>query len=405
MLYLLLALSCGGPSEGHGGPHGDEEGEEERTDPRALVEIIELERGSVGSFLVSNGVVESEAQATLMPEATGTVTAIYVEEGDRVRRGQVLAVIENASLDAGLARAEAEAAKAEAELARVQSLHDQGAVSNRDLEEARHLYETARTSLAEARGTQSHTRIVSPIAGTVAQRDLRYGEVAGGQPAFTVVDLERLRVVVKLPERDLSSLDVGQPATLTSVYDSETTVPGRIERISPTVDPMSGTVRTTVALDDPELLLRPGQFVSVSIEVGRHDEVLVVPRASVVYEEGEPLVYRVRVEDPPEEEEEEGEEEAEEPSFLEQLFADEEAEEEEEIPGPYRVARKVPVELGFVDDDFAEIVEGIDAGDHIIEVGHVNLRDETRVRYPDDPVLEPEDDEDEGENGSADAEG
>ncbi|HJN74735.1 MAG TPA: efflux RND transporter periplasmic adaptor subunit [Myxococcota bacterium] len=408
MLLFLLMLACGGPSEGEGSD-GNEEEEEEPKDPRALVEVRAAETGSVGSFLVSNGVVESEAQATLVPEATGTVTAIYVEEGDRVRKGQVLALIENASLDAGLARAEAEAAKAEAELTRVQALHDKGVLSNRDLEESRHLYEAAHTSLVEARGTQSHTRVVSPIAGTVATRELRYGEVAGGQPAFTIVDLERLRVVVKLPERDLASLHAGQEATLTSVYDTDNTVPGSVERISPTVDPMSGTVRATVALDDPELLLRPGQFVSVRIEVGRHDEVLVVPRASIVYEEGEPLVYRVRVEDPPEEEEDAEEED--EPGFFAELFAaDEEEEEEEEIPGPYRVARKVPVELGYVDDDLAELITGIEPADDIIAVGHVNLRDEARVRYPEDPVLELKDDEDDDpededdDNGSADAE-
>jgi len=400
-------LACGGPHEGKG-HDGDEDEKDEVQDPRALVEVQAVETGSVGQFLVSNGVVESEAQATLVPEATGTVTAIYVEEGDRVRKGQVLALVENASLDAGLARAEAEAAKADAELARVQALHDKGAVSDRDLEDARHLYEAARTSLVEAKGTQSHTRVISPIAGTVATRDLRYGEVAGGQPAFTVVDLESLRVVVKLPERDLAHLQVGQIATLTSVYDTETTVPGAIERISPIVDPMSGTVRVTVALDDPDLLLRPGQFVSVRIEVGRHDDVLVVPRASVVYEEGEPLVYRVQIEEEPEDEEDEEDEEDgdEGPDWLAELFGEDDAEDEEpEIPGPYRVARKVPVELDFVDDDFAEVAGGIEAGDDIISVGHVNLRDETRVRYPDDPVLEPEEDEDEHEgNGSADAE-
>ena len=407
VLKLLLLLACSGEGGGHGGG-GDweDEGPSTPEDPRALVEVRIVEHGAVSDILASNGSVESEAMATLVPEATGTVVAIHAEEGDRVRRGQVLAVIENASLDAGLARAEAEAAKAEAEVARVEGLHAAGAVSDRDLEEARHLLRAAQTSLNEAQGTQSHTRIVSPIAGTVATRDLRYGEVAGGQPAFTVVDLSALRVIVRLPERDLARLQVGQPATLTSVYDEEVQVPGRVERISPTVDPMSGTVRVTVALDDGENTLRPGQFVSVGIEVGKHEDVMVVPRASIVYEEGEPLVYRVAIEDEPEpEEDEEGdEEEVEEPGFFDELFAEDEVEEDEEIeiPGPYRIARKVPVELGFVDDDLAEIAEGIELGDQIIEIGHVNLRDEARVRLPEDPLLEIPDEDDEGEDDDED---
>ncbi len=130
MLKLLLLLACSG--EGHGDGEWGEDEPERVEDPRALVEAAPLVRGSVADVLASNGSVESEAMATLMPEATGTVVAIHAEEGDKVRRGQVLAVIENASLDAGLARAEAEAAKAEAEVARVERLHDAGAVSDRD---------------------------------------------------------------------------------------------------------------------------------------------------------------------------------------------------------------------------------------------------------------------------------
>ncbi len=420
LLLLSVLLACsggdGGSGKGKGGDWGEEEDEEPARDPRALVEVAAVTTGSVGAFIVSNGLVESENQASLVPEATGTVIAIHAEEGDRVRKGQLLAVIENASLDAGLARAQAELAKADAELQRVRDLHAKGAVSDRDLSEAQYVYDAARTAMAEARGTESHTRLVSPIAGTVATRTLRYGEVAGGQPAFTIVDLDRLRVLVQLPERDLASLVVGQPAVLSSVYDEDVRVEGVVQRISPTVDPATGTVRVTVDLDPTQDALRPGQFVSVRIETGRRQDVLVVQRSSVLYEEGSPLVFRVRVEDEPEPEEEEGQESSDEdegPGFLAGLFGgdEEEGEEDEEIqiPGPYRIARKVPVKLGLVDEGLAEILSGVEIDDAIITVGHANLRDEARVRLPEDPRLElPDEDEDAAagdDEEAADAEG
>lgn len=417
MLLLLLLACAGGPD---GGPGGDESGQEgPQTDPRALVEVAQVVRGDVGQHLIANGVVESETQADLVPEATGTVVAIRAEEGDRVRRGQVLAVIENASLDAVLARAQAEAARADAELAKIQDLHAKGAVSDRDLREARHAAQTAETSLAEARSSQGHTRLVSPIDGTVAVRNLQYGEVAGGQPAFTVVDLSKLRVVVQVPERDLSVLAQGMPATLRSVYDEETSVPGHIERIAPTVDPTSGTVRVTVALDDPEGVLRPGQYVGVRIETAVHSDVITVPRRSIFYEEGDPVVFRVAIEEPPEpevedtpEQDPQGDDKPKKGFSLD--FGDggpngEEGDEgpsEPELPGPYRIARKVPVELGFVNDDWAEIVSGVDVDDSVVIVGQDNLRDEARVRLPEDPRLEdvePEDpDAQDGEDAGAD---
>lgn len=410
-LLLLLALpACqGGPSEGHG-PDGEAEEEDARpTDPRTLVEVTPVSTGTVRRTLVSTGTVESVSQADLVPEATGTVIAIHAEEGDLVRRGQVLAVIDNASLDAALERGRAEAARAEADLAQVEALYAQGAVSERDLREARHLADAARTALSEARSTQGHTRLVSPIDGTVSLRAVRFGEVAGGQRAFQVVDLDHLRVVVQLPERDLGDLAEGQPAVLVPVYDEDVQVEARVERISPTVDPSTGTVRVTVALPDGERRLRPGQFVSVRIEVDRHEDVAVVPRAAVVYQEGTPGVYRVAIEEPPPEDPDKdkgkGKDGAEDGdkgrrggkkrgvllSMGGGKGKDGEGEDGEakevEIPGPYRVARRVSVELGFIDDEHAEIISGVSLEETVVVVGQSNLRDGARVRLPGDPKV------------------
>jgi membrane fusion protein (multidrug efflux system) len=375
---------------------GGEEAPKRQVDPRTLVTVAAVGPGEVAATIQSTGVVESEAQADLTPEASGTVISISVEEGDTVKRGQVLAVIQNASLDAAYERAKAELARAERELAQVESLHKSGAVSDTELNTARDALNTAKTTLAEARSSAGHLRLVSPIDGTVALRDLRYGEVAGGKRAFQVVDLDRLRIVVKLPERDLSRLQVGQLATLTPVYDAEVHVAAELIRLSPTVDATTGTVRATLALPKGERTLRPGQFVSASLETERRQAALVVPREAVVYDDGQAMVYRVTIEEPPKEEEpkedekKEGEEEKKGFSFSFGGEGGEGAEEEKEVelPGPYRVARKVPVELGLSDEDTTEIVSGLNPGDEVVVVGQANLRDGARVRFEADPRLE-----------------
>ncbi|MEY3209645.1 MAG: hypothetical protein RIT28_126 [Pseudomonadota bacterium] len=399
VVFALLSLACSGGPGGPGGP-GGEGGEEEakrKVDPRTLVTVAAVGPGEVAATIQSTGVVESEAQADLTPEASGTVISISVEEGDTVKRGQVLAVIQNASLDAAYERAKAELARAERELAQVESLHKSGAVSNTELNTARDALNTAKTTLAEARSSAGHLRLVSPIDGTVAVRDLRYGEVAGGKRAFQVVDLDRLRVVVKLPERDLSRLEVGQLATLTPVYDAEVHVAAELIRLSPTVDATTGTVRATLALPKGERTLRPGQFVSASLETERRQAPLVVPREAVVYDDGQAMVYRVAIEEPPKEEAPKEEDKAKEGEEEEKGFSfsfggegDKGAEEEKEVelPGPYRVARKVPVELGLSDEDTTEIVSGLNPGDEVVIVGQANLRDGARVRFEADPRLE-----------------
>ena len=329
------------------------------------------------------------AEANLTPETTGTVVEIRVEEGDRVHKGQVLAVLANPNLDANLSRAQAEVARTAAEHERMAELFRQGAVSDTELQASQHALATARTSLEEAERTQGFTRLVSPIRGTVSARDLRYGEVAGGQRAFQVVDLSRLRVVVQMPERDLPRLAVDQPVTLKSVYEDGGSATAKVARIAPVVDATTGTVRVTLLVDSQDNQLRPGQFVSARIEVGRHVDVLVIPRSALRYEEGRPLAYRVEIKEP--EEEEEGEE-------GEKKKGDDEDDDEKEpdYPGPHRVAKTVPIEVGFMDLQWVEVVGGLEEGDPVVTLGNEGLRDDVRVRLPDDPVLASvEDDESE----------
>ena len=123
------------------------------------------------------------------------------------------------------------------------------------------------------------------------------------------------------------------------------------------------------------------------------------------------MVFRVRVEEPPEPEEddEEGEGEDDEPGFMAQFFGgDDEADEEEDedpVPGPYRVARKVGVELGYEDAEHAEVTEGLELGDEVVTVGQANLRDEGRVRFESDPPMPDPEDEEKDEEGDEPGDG
>ncbi len=380
-VLALLLLACGDKEK------QEKEEDGPRSDARTLVEVVPVARGTVGDTLTANGSVESVAEANLTPETTGTVVEIRVEEGDRVQKGQVLAVLANPNLDANLSRAQAEVARTAAEHERMEELFRQGAVSDTELQTSEHALATARTSLEEAERTQGFTRLVSPIRGTVSARDLRYGEVAGGQRAFQVVDLSRLRVVVQMPERDLPRLAVDQPVALTSVYENGGSATARVDRIAPVVDATTGTVRVTLLVDREDNQLRPGQFVSARIEVGRHEDVLVIPRSALRYEEGRPLAYRVEIKEP-----EDIEEDHEETKGDDDKSRDDKS--EPDYPGPHRVAKTVPLEVGFMDLQWVEIVDGLAEGDPVVTLGNEGLRDDVRVRLPDDPVLANADDDD-----------
>ena len=242
-------------------------------------------------------------------------------------------------------------------------------------QEAQDAFEIAQASYREARGARGFTRLTSPVDGTVAIRNVRLGELAGGaEPAFQVVDLDRLRVIVNLSEGDLDHLRTDQPVTLAGTYNTEVRATGTVLRISPVVDQVTGTIRVTIAVDPttgdgPHL--RPGQFVEVRIEVDRHEDVLTIPRRAVQWLDGAPIAWRV-IDKPEEKEDEDGDSDEDERSFFAKLFADsEEDEEDKEDPWagvPLRIAERVNLTLGYTDADSAEVTRGL-ALDDLVVIG------------------------------------
>jgi len=378
LLLVLLLAACSGEL--------NERGDDGESEPVTVVELAPVERGGVSEVLRSTATVESESSADIVPSASGVVLSIHREEGDRVQRGDLLAVIDNVSLDAGAARARDELRQLERQHAELQRLRSEGAVSERELSDLEHQLRLARTSNVEASRSLGHARLTAPFDGVVARRDIKQGELAtSSQVAFQIVDPSRLRVVTALPERDLGLVHEGQTVELVSAYDADVGATGIVVRKAPVVDAASGTFRVTIAVDAGQTLL-PGQFVSVAIEVERREDVVVVPKRAVVHEDGIAVVYR-RGAAPTDDEEDEAEDDAEEAGgFNAELLAGMAAEEaesdgnEEEDEGPSEVAERMVVELGLVDDVWAQILDGVDEGDDIVVVGQSHLRDGARIR-------------------------
>lgn len=420
----VLALGAGAAGCDGGGQGGSSGGRKERSEQgpsapgperRVLVGAAVVEQADVANHLVTSGTLESEAQADIVPEANGVVTRIYAEEGDDVRKGQVLAVIANPSLDANAERAQLELDRARLAADEARRLHESGAISDTELRDAETAFQTARASFDEAARSRGFTRVESPISGTVSVRDVRLGEVAGASRAFQVVDLARLRVVVQLPEKDLPRVREGQPVLMTGAYDDDQTATGRVQRVSPVVDATTGTVRVTIAVDPGQDALRPGQFVKARVEVDRHEGVATIPRRALVWDDGEPVAWRIIEAEAPEPETTEDEAEAEDESgdeegFLAGLFGGDEdgGEGEDDEPEtdpwegiPRRGVEKARLEIGFVDTERVEVIEGLSLGEQVVTAGNANLRAETLIKLEGDPDPVKPDPEDEDSDKTA----
>jgi membrane fusion protein (multidrug efflux system) len=330
--------------------------------------------GGVADVLLASAVVEAERSADLAPAATGTVVRVEKDVGDAVRRGDVLAVFENASLDASAEVTASEAGAVEARVAELERLFAQGAVSARELDDLRQQLVTARIRAREASRTVGETRIVAPFEGLVAARDVRVGElVSSARRAFQVVDVRDLRVRARLPERDVARVRLGQPARLTASYDASLTATATVARVAPVVDASSGTFEVLLAIDPGQKALRPGQYVSVELEVARRDDVVVVPRDSIVWDHGQPVVFRVEPAPPEPASSSDGAAAAGASEGGSGTVAD---------AGPKLVARRVELSLGLLDARVAEVTAGVAAGDRIVTIGQMSLKDGVRVREP-----------------------
>jgi RND family efflux transporter MFP subunit len=235
------------------------------------------------------------AEVKVAAERGGRLVRVEVVEGQRVRKGQLLAVIESQELEAGLGQAqgrlseaEAQARLAEVTLARRQRLAEEGVLSAQDLDQARHDLETARARIAawhsevgRTRAQLGKSRVAAPLAGTVTLRAVDAGEtVETGTVLFAVSDLGRLRVEAEADEADASVLAVGAPVTVTAHGWTGRSWRGHIEEIADSVtlrrlkpqDPSRPTdtrvLAVKTAFDEPTPL-KLGATVELRIEPRR----------------------------------------------------------------------------------------------------------------------------------------
>ena len=305
------------------------------------VKVHRVQQGSISSYVEYNGKIEAEETVDVYAHGSGLVKRVLAEEGDRVRLDQVLVHLVDDQLK--LAEAEAKIAyrKLESNFKRQEEIFSRKLLSREDYERDKFDLEQARVRWQRAQLDLDHASVRSPISGVVAERMVKLGDRIG--PAtrlYVLVNMNSLISRAHIPGTELPNISVGQPARITTSLLPDLDFPGRIIRISPVVDPNSGTFRVTLAIDDAERKLRPGLFVKTNIVTATHDRAMLVPKRAVVYDDGYPHVFVVRD----------------------------------------STARKIQLDLGFEDTRNWEVLSGVSPGDSIVVVGQNGLKDQARVR-------------------------
>jgi membrane fusion protein (multidrug efflux system) len=286
---LLLLAGCGGSAESAAGADGvDSEDEEDAI----AVSAGTVMRQPISSLYTTSATLRADKRATVTARTHGVVRELLVEEGDRVRKDQRLAQLEDEEQRIAFERAVAARDTTRLDLARTVSLHEQGLVSDEEFETTRREADEAKHTAALQELTLSRTTIRAPFEGQVLHRHIDPGAtVSDGVPVYDLADLDPLYADVNVPERHIARLAIGQAVRLVADSASEQ-AEAIIERIAPSVDPTTGTVKVTLAVRGTTGL-RPGSFARVDIVTDTHDEALVVPRSALVAEGRRWYVFRV----------------------------------------------------------------------------------------------------------------
>jgi membrane fusion protein (multidrug efflux system) len=306
------------------------------------VEVANLDHGSISANYATTAVLEAKEEAFVVPRASGIIDQIMVEEGDYVEKGQVLAQIEPQRYHLNLDRAKADLVGIEKELAKINKVYSQKLVSDDTFDKLNAQYQGAKATLALAELDLKEATITAPIAGFIAERNAKVGNLTESfQRArmFHIVQQQDLYGIVYLPEKELSRVHKEQKALLDLTAFGGKPVEGVIERISPVIDPKTGTFKVTLRVPNHDHLLKAGMFAQVKLNYDTRDNVILLPRKALLAIDNSINVFVVK----------DG------------------------------IATKTSIEIGYQEGEFVEVVSGLTGNEQVVITGHHNLRDKAPI--------------------------
>jgi len=279
-------------------PSGDaengEEDEEDQEDEAVPVEMVTVGRGRIESILRFSTNLEAESEVQVFSEAARKVTALLVEEGNLVRKGQVLIRLQSEAQQTELARVQSQLGNARQEHQRQTNLYNQQLISVEDFNEASYQLDQLELSLQDAERELGYTQVRAPISGTITERFVNVGDhLTVNQHLFDIIDFDSIVARVYVPEKELSRLEVGQDARIFADAAGANERHGAVDRIAPRIDPRSGTVKTTVSIPPSEGLL-PGMYVTVELITSIHEDAVLVPKKALVYDADQLFIFRLK---------------------------------------------------------------------------------------------------------------
>jgi membrane fusion protein (multidrug efflux system) len=277
-------------------------------------------------------VVEPNRIVTIASEVSGRIESIPLEEGSRVRAGDLLIKLNTDLILHQFESAKARVERDQIEFDRMTNLAKENAATQRDLDNATSQLAISKAGLEGISARLERTSILAPTSGVLNDLIVEEGEyVDPGNPVARIVDTDTVKVVVEIPERDVAYFSIGNKAEIfaNTIGDDES-LAGTITFISELADPRTRSTRTEITLNNEQRLLRSGQIVKVSLTRRILEDAVMIPLLAVIPMEDSKAVY---------------------------------------VANSSQAMRR-QVEIGIIRDDQVHITSGLEPGDKLIIAGH-----------------------------------
>lgn len=222
--------------------------------------------------------VEAYAKNNIAPQSPSRIQKIYVEVGDFVRAGQIVAKMDEVSLN----QSKLSMANDSLEYSRIKKLYEQGGVSKSDFDAMELKYNVTHS---QYQNLLENTILRSPVSGVITARNYDQGDMYGGSPIYVVEQITPVKLYVGISEMDYTRVKKNDTVTLTADALPGKTFTGRIARIYPTIDAATHTFTAEVNVANRDRLLRPGMYARVTVNFGSNHSI-VVPDDCVVKQQG-----------------------------------------------------------------------------------------------------------------------
>lgn len=269
----LLLAGCGNaPSPGGG-----------QGTPVVYVDVEVAKQAPITSTVTATGTINAKNEVKIIAQAEGKIIELQIEEGNYVKKGQVLVRLDASVLSAQTKEAEANLADAKANYDRVNRLAKSGLIAEQDFEQAKTRYNVLKARLEYQKALLEYTTIRSPIGGVVTFRGVREGDIAVPRAhLLTISDPATLVMEINVSELEVPKIKIGDPVTIKiDAYPNED-FKGKVRRVFPSSDPLTRLVRVEVQLTDRDDRLFPGLFARAVLTSSRKEKAVVLSNDAII---------------------------------------------------------------------------------------------------------------------------